>query len=169
MEARQCTEEQLSQQEVRRLTCEAMAARRFPPVVQYPEKQRGAPLLSALFSWPVIVWVPECLQASKKPFCAMPSCSCTPRLKEYKQRVVEEVDTKCHLLYTKYQCTGESTGCFSTVSPAYLQREPQLVVHFPYVLTKKYGLSKELMEMVHEGVISPHGLSRTIDNLKRRR
>ncbi|EGZ05062.1 hypothetical protein PHYSODRAFT_348643 [Phytophthora sojae] len=105
-----------------------MAARRFPPVVQYPEKQRDAPLLSALCSWPVIVWVPECLQASKKPFCAMPGCSCTPRLKEYKQRVVEEVDTKCHLLYTKYQCTGESTGCFSTVTPAYLQSKRESMV-----------------------------------------
>ncbi|KAE9059939.1 hypothetical protein PF006_g31764, partial [Phytophthora fragariae] len=57
-------------------------------------------------------------------------------------RVVEEVDTKCHLLYIKYQCTGA---------------------------TKKSGLSKDLMELVHEGMLSPHGLSSTVDNIKRRR
>ncbi|KAF1791093.1 hypothetical protein GQ600_7103 [Phytophthora cactorum] len=52
------------------------------------------------------------MNPSKKTFCAEPGCSCTPRLKEYKQRVVEEVDSKCHLLYIKYQCTGNYKGFF---------------------------------------------------------
>ncbi|ETP31117.1 hypothetical protein F442_19991 [Phytophthora nicotianae P10297] len=85
-----------------------------------------------------------------KPFCTISGCTCTPRVKEYKQRVVEEVDTKCHLLYVKYQCTGANKIFFSTVSSAYLQRE-------------------EVMELVQEGMLSPHGLTSTVDNMKRRR
>ncbi|KAG1689455.1 hypothetical protein DVH05_002256 [Phytophthora capsici] len=162
-------EERLPQQEVKRLVQEAMATKRFPPTTRYPEAVRGDYLLSTLFSWPILVWVPECLQPSMKPFCTLSGCTCTPRVKEYKQRVVEEMDTKCHLLYVKYQCTGAKKISFSTVSPAYLQREVRLLVHFPYILTKKFGLSKEVMELVQEGMLSPHGLTSTLDNMKRRR
>ncbi|KAG6944668.1 hypothetical protein JG688_00016967 [Phytophthora aleatoria] len=42
-------------------------------------------------------------------------------------------------------------------------------MHFPYILTKKFGLSKEVMKLVHEGMLSPHGLSSTVENIKRRR
>ncbi|KAG6944667.1 hypothetical protein JG688_00016966 [Phytophthora aleatoria] len=70
-----------------------MTRGRFLPVVQYPESKRGDILLSTFFTWPIIAWVPECMNPSKTPFCIEPGCSCTPRLKEYKQRVVEEVDS----------------------------------------------------------------------------
>eukprot|EP00644_Phytophthora_capsici_P019251 jgi/Phyca11/132325/e_gw1.152.5.1 len=58
-----------------------------------------------------------------------------------------------------YQCTGAKKISFSTVSPAYLQRDVRLLVRFPYILTKKVGLSKEVMELVQEGMLSPHGLT----------
>ncbi|OWZ20207.1 LOW QUALITY PROTEIN: hypothetical protein PHMEG_0005407 [Phytophthora megakarya] len=167
MEPTQQPEERLAQEEVKRLTSEAMIGKRIsPPVVQYPEAKQGGSLLSVLFKWPVIVCVPGCLHPSRKPFCPMPGCSCTPSLKQYKQRVVEEVDAKFHLLYIKYQCQGESKGCFFNDFNA---RETQLIIHFPFVLTKKHGISKSLMELVHEGMLSPHGLSSTVDSIKRRR
>lgn len=159
----------LEQDEVTRLVREALTRKRFPPVVHYPEAAGGDVLLSSLFLWPVVVWVPECENPSKKPYCIMPGCSCTPRIKEYKQRTVENVDSKCHLLYIKYQCTGDSKSCFSTVNSNYIQREVRLLMHFPYVMTKKFGLSKILMELVHEGMTSPHGLSSTVEHIQRRR
>ncbi|ETP02946.1 hypothetical protein F441_20040 [Phytophthora nicotianae CJ01A1] len=169
MEPTPASEDRLPQQEVKRLVQEAMTTKGFPPVMRYPEAVRGDYLLSTLFSWSILVWVPERLQPSMKPFCTISGCTCTPRVKEYKQRVVEEVDTKCHLLYVKYQCTGANKIFFSTVSSAYLQREVRLLVHFPYILTKKFGLSKEVMELVQEGMLSPHGLTSTVENMKRRR
>ncbi|ETO76414.1 hypothetical protein F444_08181 [Phytophthora nicotianae P1976] len=169
MEPTPASEERLPQQEVKRLVQEAMATKGFPPVMRYPETVRSDYLLSTLFSRPILVWSSECLQPSKKPFCTISGCTYTPRVKEYKQRVVEEVDTQCHLLYVKYQCTGANKIFFSTVSSAYLQREVRLLVHFPYILTKKFGLSKEVMELVQEGMLSPHGLTSTVDNMKRRR
>ncbi|KAG6953658.1 hypothetical protein JG687_00012266 [Phytophthora cactorum] len=42
-------------------------------------------------------------------------------------------------------------------------------MHFLYILTKKFCLSKEVTELVHEGRLSPHGLSSTVENIKRRR
>ncbi|EGZ23270.1 hypothetical protein PHYSODRAFT_324496 [Phytophthora sojae] len=109
----------LEQREVKRLIHEALSKKSFPPVVQHPEAIRGDVLLSSLFQWPVVVWVPE--------------------VKEYKQRTVEDVDSKSHPLYIKYQCAGDHKSCFST-----------------------FGISKRLMELVHEGMTSPHGLSRTL-------
>ncbi|EGZ25574.1 hypothetical protein PHYSODRAFT_344979 [Phytophthora sojae] len=152
----------LEQREVKRLIHEALSKKSFPPVVQHPEAIRGDVLLSSLFQWPVVVWVPECANPTQKPYCIMPGCSCTPRVKEYKQRTVEDVDSKSHLLYIKYQCAGDHKSCFSTVTASYIQREARLLMHFPCVMTKKFGISKQLMELVHEGMTSPHGLSRTL-------
>ncbi|KAE9051055.1 hypothetical protein PR001_g1803 [Phytophthora rubi] len=159
----------LESHEVKRLIHEALCKKSFPPVVQYPEAARGDVLLSSLFQWPVIVWVPECVNPTKKPYCIMPECSCTPRVKEYKQRTVEDVNSKCHLLYIKYQCASDSKSCFCTVTTRYIQREARLLMHFPFVMTMKFGISKSLMEMVYEGMTSPHGLSRTVENPQRRR
>ncbi|KAE8888669.1 hypothetical protein PF010_g28547 [Phytophthora fragariae] len=67
----------LESHEVKRLIHEALSKKSFPPVVQYPEAARGDVLLSSLFQWPVIIWVPECVNPTKKPYCIMPECSCT--------------------------------------------------------------------------------------------
>eukprot|EP00644_Phytophthora_capsici_P001372 jgi/Phyca11/105254/e_gw1.10.489.1 len=71
---------------------------------------------------------------------------------------LEAVDCKCELLYTRYECTSTGT-CFTTASPSYLNRRVDTIVHFPFVLSAKSGLSKEFMEIVHDGVMSPNGLS----------
>ncbi|ETK71718.1 hypothetical protein L915_21083, partial [Phytophthora nicotianae] len=84
-------------------------------------------------------------------------------------RAVEDVETKCHLLYVKYQCTGENKGCFSTVNADYIQSEVRLIMHFPFLMTKKGGFSKVLMELIHEGMTSPHGLSSTVEHIRHRR
>ncbi|KAF1778152.1 hypothetical protein GQ600_4392 [Phytophthora cactorum] len=36
---------------------------------------------------------------------------------------------------------------------------------FPVCYAKKFGLSKQVMETVHEGMTSPHGLSSTVENI----
>ncbi|ETL48820.1 hypothetical protein L916_01609 [Phytophthora nicotianae] len=36
-------------------------------------------------------------------------------------------------------------------------------------MSKKGGFSKEFMELIHEGMMSPHGLSSTVDHIRRRR
>ncbi|KAG6944801.1 hypothetical protein JG687_00017643 [Phytophthora cactorum] len=49
-----------------------MTGGRFPPVVQYPESKRGDILLSTLFTWPIIVWAPECMNPLKSPSALSP-------------------------------------------------------------------------------------------------
>ncbi|KAG7382485.1 hypothetical protein PHYPSEUDO_004820 [Phytophthora pseudosyringae] len=164
-EARQ-VELRLEQQEVKRLIHEALNKKSFPLLFSTPEAIRGDVLLSSLFLCPVVVWVPECENSSRKPYCIMPECSCTPRVKEYKQRSVEEVDSKCHLLYIEYPCTGDSKGRFSTVNSTFIQRQARLLMHFPYVMTKKFGLLKPLMTMLHEGMTSHHGLSSMVEHIQ---
>ncbi|OWY94342.1 hypothetical protein PHMEG_00035956 [Phytophthora megakarya] len=162
------TDERLEQQEVSRLIREALTGRWFPPVAQYPEATRGDGLLSSPFSWPVVVWVPECENRLQKPYCLKTGRSCSPRLKEYRQRAVKDVDTKYNLLYIKCQCTGDSKGCFSTVNATFVQRDARLLIHFPFIMTKKSGLSKDLMELVHDRMTSPHGISSAVPNIRRR-
>eukprot|EP00644_Phytophthora_capsici_P000231 jgi/Phyca11/100521/e_gw1.4.774.1 len=73
------------------------------------------------------------------------------------QRVVEDVECKYTVLFVKYQCTcthrGKSTT-FSTLSSAYILRNADVMVHLPFVLSKKMGFSKRLMEHVHEGILN---------------
>ncbi|KAE9208533.1 hypothetical protein PF005_g12168 [Phytophthora fragariae] len=103
----------------KRLIQDAMARKAFPPVIDLPENRRQwekiCPL-GDLFDNPVIVWVPECLNAHQKPDCVVDHCTCTPLVKEYLQRVVENVEGKYNLLYVKYQCAGSSRSCFSSAS-----------------------------------------------------
>ncbi|KUF82019.1 hypothetical protein AM587_10002221 [Phytophthora nicotianae] len=156
--------------ERRRLIQEAISRCTFPPSIVYPEASNRnddmAPL-SKLFRRPLVVWVPECLNGGKAE-CISPKCLCTPRVKEYVQRTVGAVDCKCELLYTRYECTSTGT-CFTTASSSYLNRRVDTIVHFPFVLSVKSGISKEFMEIVHDGVMSPNGLSSALTCIRRRR
>jgi hypothetical protein len=78
--------------------------RAFPPRIQLPEQVFRPRELAALFEMLVDVWVPEVLNPLSKPRCAVDGCSSTPRLREYKARVVEDVAHKTVLLYVKYKC-----------------------------------------------------------------
>lgn len=103
---------------------------------------------------PVIVWVPEVLNPLAKPFCIVENCSCMPRLREYKSRVVEDVYHKSLLLYVKYECAATRGKTFSTVSADYLRRSARIQLQFPYIMTKKFGLSREFMDLVYEAMLA---------------
>ncbi|ETO68000.1 hypothetical protein F444_15138, partial [Phytophthora nicotianae P1976] len=77
---------------------------------------------------------------------------------EYVQRTVDIIDCKCELLYIRYECTSSGTN-FTTESPEYLHKSMETIVHFSFVLSVKRGLSNEMMEMIHDGIMSPNGLS----------
>ncbi|EGZ18408.1 hypothetical protein PHYSODRAFT_499664 [Phytophthora sojae] len=89
-------------------------------------------------------------------------------VKEYVHRTVDLVDAKCDLLYVRYECAGSTGTCFTTISRAYVQKHEEFLVHFPFVLSVKGGLSNEFMETVHDGIMSPNGLSRTLATVERR-
>ncbi|RLN98115.1 hypothetical protein BBJ28_00017261, partial [Nothophytophthora sp. Chile5] len=140
----------MEQEECKRRVREAIVRKMFPPVVAYPETRRQVDELSPLayvFEHPVLVWVPESINPGQKPLCVSEGCFCTPRLKEYKQRVIQDVDAKVILLYVKYQCTGSDRRCFSTVTSSYVEARVETLVLFPLVLSNKTGYSKSLMEL----------------------
>ncbi|EGZ25798.1 hypothetical protein PHYSODRAFT_416327, partial [Phytophthora sojae] len=70
------------------------------------------------------------------------------------QRVIEDVGYKYNVLYVKYQCTRKVASgkarTFSTLSSSFLEANPDVAVHLPFVITKKMQFSKRLMEHVHE-------------------
>ncbi|RLN89871.1 hypothetical protein BBJ28_00020829 [Nothophytophthora sp. Chile5] len=96
-------------------------------------------------------------------------CTCTPRVKEYLQRVVEDVEGKRDLLYVKYQCTDTERSCYSAISPEYLQSQVYTIVHFPFITGTNTGYLKVLPEMVHNGIMYPNGLTITVAGIRRRR
>lgn len=93
-----------------------------------------------------------------------------PRLKEYRQRSCDDIDIRCRVLYVKYQYMARGDqGPGFRLCDDYLQREMRTMIHYPFVLTKKRGVSKALMELAHDGMKSANGLSRTVKNVHRRR
>ncbi|OWZ12764.1 hypothetical protein PHMEG_00014029 [Phytophthora megakarya] len=97
-----------------------LAKRAFPAQVAFREFKHHwdeLPPLAGLFENPVVVLVPEVNCRGQRPSCISPGCGCTPRVKEYLKRVVEDIDGKQDLLNTKDQCAGSARACFSTISP----------------------------------------------------
>ncbi|KAG6960550.1 hypothetical protein JG688_00009535 [Phytophthora aleatoria] len=135
--------ENISLAERKRLIQLALDTCAYPPQLTYPETTCDDSNLVSLFSWPVL----------------------------RKLRVIEDVDFKYSVLYVKYTCTGGSTNggstTFSTLSLCFLERNPEVVVYLPFVLSKKNGFTKRLMEHVHEGILSTNGLSSAINHLER--
>lgn len=62
-------------------------------------------LVSGLFAYPVIPWVPEFMERSKKLKYVTSGCICVPALKEYCQRMVDD-EEKNILIYCKYKCAA---------------------------------------------------------------
>ncbi|ETO64834.1 hypothetical protein F444_17754 [Phytophthora nicotianae P1976] len=71
----------------------AIAQRHYPPALKYPERQKDS-LLSTWFAYPTLTWAPECLTPTRKPKCIVQECPCEPKVKEYMQRTVEDVEHK---------------------------------------------------------------------------
>ncbi|ETP54983.1 hypothetical protein F442_00415 [Phytophthora nicotianae P10297] len=71
----------------------AIAQRHFPPppALKYPERKKYT-LLSTRFAYPTLMWAPECLTPTRKPKCIVQDCPCEPKVKEYMQRTVLDVN-----------------------------------------------------------------------------
>jgi hypothetical protein len=147
---------------------EAIALRQFPPALVYPEMGSGT-LLSEWFAYPTLTWAPECREPNRKPKCVVSGCSCVPRVKSYKQRIVEDVEHRTVLYYARYQCTGTSRKSFSTISDSYLASSKLLVLNFPYLLTYKTGISSDMFDIVYDGMLSTKGVAGAAANIVRRR
>ncbi|EGZ23432.1 hypothetical protein PHYSODRAFT_479316, partial [Phytophthora sojae] len=124
---------------------------RDPDVIPLNERRRLVQQALDTCSFPPQIvfpesWVPEARRRWKRPFCV-------------------DVGYKYNVLYGKYQCTRKDV---STLSSSFLEANPDVAVHLPFVISKKMGFSKGLMEHVHEGILSPNGLSRALIGQKYR-
>ncbi|EGZ15909.1 hypothetical protein PHYSODRAFT_561630 [Phytophthora sojae] len=139
--------------ERRRLVQQALDTCSFPPQTVFPESVSCGASLASFFSRPVLVWVPEARRRWKRPFCV-------------------DVGYKYNVLYVKYQCARKVASgkarTFLTLSSSFLEANPDVAVHLPFVISKKMGFSKGLMEHVHEGILSPNGFSRALIGQKYR-
>ena len=149
----------MSPEKVRDLVKCAKTLGQFPPQIVYPENSK--PLLEEnLFGIPYLIWIPEVLEAGGIPTCAFDACECIPSVKEYRQRVVEDVRHKTLLLFVRYKCNGNDfrERGFNTWDRSYLKRcGTDAILRFPYLLTHCHGISKEMYEMVHDGIMSSNG------------
>lgn len=147
----------------------ALVARAFPPSVQYPEHSKSASVVQ-LFDLPIVVWVPESLSPNQRPACVREGCMCTPGIKEYLSRLVEDESHTTALLYIKYVCRGNEPVCVSTISDSFLRMAgPSVSLFFPYIKTVKKGISKALWEQVCAGIMSPTGLAPQLRHIGRLR
>jgi hypothetical protein len=152
----------MNQEGIRRRVQDAIACRHFPPTLSLPENECNV-TPSSLFQMPTLVWVPESLETNWK--CPKSGCACTPQVKGYMSRQVDDVEHRTLLLFCKYRC--RSTGdIFSTVSDMFLDAQlPEITIRFPYIMTHKFGVSKRLMCTIHEGVTSGRGVKSAIDGV----
>ncbi|KAG6962253.1 hypothetical protein JG687_00007262 [Phytophthora cactorum] len=132
--------------------------KQFPPKLTLPEEKKE-PLLSSLHIYPTLAWALECLQPSRAPKCVIKGCSCTPKLKEYVQRCVHDVDHRTVLYYARYRCSdphGKRT--FSTIDDDYLASSPDILLAFPYLLTYQTAL-------VYDSMLTTKGISGACSNI----
>eukprot|EP00644_Phytophthora_capsici_P018420 jgi/Phyca11/129760/e_gw1.87.84.1 len=147
----------------------AIALRRFPPALDLPETRRDS-LLSTWLSYPTLTWAPESLTGTSKAVCIVKGCSCTPTVKEYKQRTVHDIEHKTILYYARYSCAGVSKGTtFATIDDDYIFASKVTFLAFPYLLTYKSGVAKELFDLVYDSMLTTKGISGAISNVTRRR
>ena len=150
------------QEEIRRRIQAAQSSQHFPPVHAYPETTRGT-MPSQLFAMPLLVWVPECREANWK--CPVSNCLCTPQVKGYMSREVDDIEHRTLLLFCKYRCRT-SGKMFSTLSQSYMDAQSaEVSLHFPYIMTHKFGISKKLMMVIHGGVTSRQGMKSALEGI----
>ncbi|KAF1780294.1 hypothetical protein GQ600_1538 [Phytophthora cactorum] len=99
----------------------------FPPQLVCPENELSDTSLVALFSRPLLVWIPESVNQSGKPFCVVSGCTC---VKDYKQRVWKTA-------------VPTTLPLFQPLSSCYTYRNPDVMIHLPFVTCKKIGLSRD--------------------------
>ncbi|OWZ16887.1 LOW QUALITY PROTEIN: hypothetical protein PHMEG_0009257 [Phytophthora megakarya] len=128
------------------LVNEAVVRRGVCPRVVFPEEKVDDSQLSRLFARPSFVWIPEYQNGKGIPSCINRSCQSKPSVKKYGRRVVELVECKCDLLLVKYRC-GIAQQSFSTLSTEYFKQWPEMILHFPFVLSHKLVFSKTFFVM----------------------
>eukprot|EP00644_Phytophthora_capsici_P000824 jgi/Phyca11/109320/e_gw1.16.118.1 len=90
----------------------------------------------------------------------MKDCSCTPTVKEYTCRVVDDVEHKTILYYARYACAGVSKGTtFSTIDDKYISSSKITLLAFRYLLTYKGGISRELFDLLYDCMLTTKGIS----------
>ena len=140
----------------------------FPPVLRSPEDSRGghANVVTALFSTlPYVVWLPELCLEGKRPRCLRPDCKCTPTPDKYISREAHDVGNVTRSCFIEYRCvkSQKSPKIFNRISDEFLKDLPSDVASlFPYVLSTRSGASMALMEIIHDGVMSPNGVTSTL-------
>lgn len=73
-------------------------------------------------------------------------------------------------MYVKYQRERLQRRCVSIISAEYRESVGAGVeLLFPYILTTKGSVSRALMDLAHERIMSPSGLSSVLHNLQRKR
>ncbi|OWZ03403.1 hypothetical protein PHMEG_00024873 [Phytophthora megakarya] len=116
--------------ERRRLVRDAKDNKLFPTRVVYQEENVNNSDLISLFSRPVL-----------SVSCTVAGCIYAPKVKEYKQRVIEDVDCKYDVVYVKYQYKhGGSGSTFSTLSSRYAEMRSEAFVYLPFLLARKHGI-----------------------------
>lgn len=145
---------------------DAITAKHFPPSLCYPEAKRNS-MLSEWFKLPTLTWVPEVLNTNRLPVCTTKNCKCTPKVKEYLNRTVHDVQHKTKLYYARYSCCS---GCtFTTIDDSYLSSSKEVLLAFPYFLTYQSGISLSFFDLVYDSMLTTKGLAGATDNITRRR
>lgn len=139
------------------------------PRAELPELVCRPPDLTTLFAVPTFVWVPEALDLYAQPHCIVQGCKCMPTVLSYPSRAVDDVSHKTLLIYTEYQCSGDNRTAFTTVGDRYLRRSPLAKLHFPYTLAVEGGISRELMDLVHDVASIGSDLESLSQSIRRRR
>jgi hypothetical protein len=158
----------LTQKEIKSYLKGALARRKYPILIIYPEASTKIACLD-LFIPPVFIWVPEVKygHTDGKPFCADRDCNCVPEIHKYERRLVHDSGDLTFLLYVRYKCKyqrqdesgKEKFFTFSTISKEFFSSNARdLEVSFPYILTHKSGIAKSLMVSFHDAVMEPNGL-----------
>ncbi|KAF1784438.1 hypothetical protein GQ600_5027 [Phytophthora cactorum] len=134
---------------------DAIAMKQFPPKLTLPEEKKE-PLLSSLHNTPRS----HGPRPSRAPKCVIKGCSCTPKLKEYVQRCVHDVDHRTISLLSPH---GKRT--FSTIDDDYLASSPDILLAFPYLLTYQTGVSRDLFALVYDSMLTTKGISGACSNI----
>jgi hypothetical protein len=151
----------------------AIATKDFPPSICLPEIGDEL-LVSTLFLYPYLLWVPESLSNLMK--CLRANCQCSPRINGYRHRLVHDKHHITVIYYCEYRCTAKHTASltWNTLGKEYLESLESILEYpircsLPYTLTRKDGVSNELMAYFDDEITESKGLTSALRKLKMHR
>jgi hypothetical protein len=146
----------MEQEEITLLIEAGLRKRPCLPIIHYPEHGDNHNLTS-IFDTPYMMWLPETNMPGGKPKCINEQCGCIPRTEERKKRVMEDLNHKTVLLYVRYECK-ELGNTFETIQENYFRENKKHALMFPYIMTGHTGLSKDVFNHIHDGIMSSRGM-----------